>query len=89
LQARFKIAKMQAKEKANRADRKADIKHKGALEVELLCLQFQREESLRHHDNLAAQRTHELEMLNRQVELERAKAGGPMYNINNIDPAFR
>ena len=82
---------MQAKEKANRADRKADSKHKhkGALEVELLHLQFQREESLRHHQNLAAQCTHELEMLNRQVELECAKAGGLMYNINNIDPAFR
>jgi hypothetical protein len=80
---------MQAEAKANRADRKANAKHQGALEVEHLRLQFQREESLRHHNNLAAQHTHELEMLNRQVELEREKAGGPMHNINNIDPAFR
>ena len=80
---------MQAEEKANRVDRKANAKHQGALEVERLRLQFQREESLRHHNNLAAQRTHKLEMLNRQVELERAKAGGPMYNINNIDPTLR
>lgn len=80
---------MQAEEKANRADRKANTKHQGALDVERLRLQFQREESLRHYDNLAAQRAHELEMLHRQVELERAKAGGPMHNINNIDPTFR
>ena len=88
-QACFKIAKMQAAEKGNRADRKANMKHQGALEVEHLRLQFQCEESLRHHDNLAAQRTHELEMLNRQIELEHARAGGPMNNINNIDPTFR
>ena len=86
LQARYKIAKMQAEEKANQ---KANAKHQGALEAEHLRLQFQREESLCHHNNLAAQRTHKLEMLNRQVELEHAKAGGPMYNINNIDPTLR
>jgi hypothetical protein len=80
---------MQAEEKANRADRKANIKHQGALEVEYLHLQFQREESLHHHDNLAAQCAHELEMFNRQIELECARAGGPMNNVNNIDPAFR
>lgn len=85
-QARYKIAKMQAEEKANRADRKANTKHQGALEVEHLGLQFQHEESLRHHDNLAAQRSHELEMLNRQIELECARAGGLM---NNIDPTLR
>jgi hypothetical protein len=88
-QARYKIAKMQAEEKGNRADRKANAKQQGALEVEQLRLQFQRDESLRHYDNLAAQRAHDLVMLNRQVELERAKAGGPMYNINNIDPTFQ
>jgi hypothetical protein len=87
-QARYKIAKMQTEEKANRADRKANTKHRGALKVEHLRLQFQREESL-HHNNLAAQRSHELEMLNRQIELEHARAGGPMNNMNNINPAFR
>ena len=79
---------MQAAEKGNCADHKANMKHPGALEVEHLCLQFQHEELLHHHDNLAAQRTHELEMLNRQIELERVRAGGPMNNINNIDPTF-
>ena len=88
LQARYKIAKMQAEEKANHADRKANTKHQGALEVECLHLQFQREDLLCHHNNLAAQCTHELKMLNRQVELEHAKASGPTYNINNIDPTF-
>ncbi|KAM6497403.1 hypothetical protein JOM56_007876 [Amanita muscaria] len=85
-QARYKIAKMQAEGKASRADRKANTKRQGVLEVELLRLQFQREESLRHHNNLAAQRSHELEMLDRQIELERARAGGPM---NNTDPTLR
>ena len=88
-QPHFKISKIQAAEKGNRADHKANMKHQGALKVEHLRLQFQREESLRHHDNLAAQRTHELKMLNRQIELEHARAAGPMNNMNNIDPTFR
>jgi hypothetical protein len=87
-QAHFKMAKMQAAEKGNHADHKANMKPQGALNVEHLCLQFQCEELLRHHGNLAAQHTHELKMLNRPIELECARAGGPMININNIDPTF-
>jgi hypothetical protein len=87
-QACYKIAKMQAEEKANCVDCKANIKHQGVLEVEHLHLQFQHEESLHHHDNLAAQCAHELKMFNRQIELKCARAGGPINNVNNIDPVF-
>jgi len=87
-QPHFKISKIQAAEKGNRADHKANMKHQGALKVEHLFLQFQHEESLCHHDNLAAQCTHELKMLNKQIELEHVRVGGLMNNINNIDPTF-
>jgi len=87
-QACYKIAKMQAEERGGHADRKANTKWQGAFEVEHLRIQFQCEESLHHHENLAAQHTHELMILDRQIELERAKTGGPMSNINNINPAF-
>jgi len=87
-QAHYKIAKMQAEERGDCADHKANTKWQGAFEVEHLRIQFQHEESLRHHENLAAQHAHELMILDRQIELEQAKTGGPMSNINNINPAF-
>jgi hypothetical protein len=82
-QAYYKIAKMQAEGKANCADHKANTKHKGVLEVEQLCLEFQCKELLCQHSNLAAQCSHELKMLNRQIELEHARASGPMNNIDS------
>ena len=68
-------------------DHKANIKHKSMLEVEHLCLQFQCELQC-HHETLVAQRVHKLEILNRKIALECARAGGAMDNINNINPIF-
>lgn len=65
---RFQIEEMRAREKTRRDTAKREHKRQSTLEVEQARLQFQREEA-------AAQRAHELMMLERQIHLEQARAG--------------
>lgn len=80
-QSRFKIATVNANAKTHRAIEREKIKRRAALELEANRLQH-------HAQEAAAIRAHEIQMMDRQIALEAAKAGnhgGPFA----IDPSLR
>jgi hypothetical protein len=80
----IKIAKTNTEEKTTRALEREKLKHQGQLNIELARMHHQAGEA-------AAQRAHEIFMMDRQIQLEAMKTGhgGPVpYAGGGVGPGY-
>ncbi|KAH7911006.1 hypothetical protein BJ138DRAFT_1101375 [Hygrophoropsis aurantiaca] len=85
-EARLRMTEINAKERTAREEIKRRTAHNTALEVERLRLKYQHNEMMENRSQAIAQREHERIMIEKQIELERVRAG---FTGGSLDPQLR